>query len=126
MLISGFELADYYFNPYNPQWKESVEYIGNKIQKEDVILLGDFTKQPFEYYYKGDLTKIKLWPSVDILEKRTFYNNLKPKLNVSRVWLILFSDFKNDRYYKYRLEQDFKLIESKQFIGVSVNLYEKI
>ena len=125
LLISGFKLADDYSNQNNPQWKESVDYIGNKSQKEDVILFGDFTKKPFEYYYKGNLTKIELWHGVDIIQKRTFYNNLIPKLKADRVWLILSDDFRTDKYYKYRLEQDFKLIKSKQFIEVSVNLYEK-
>lgn len=124
LVISGFKLAGDYSNPNNPQWKESVDYIENKSQKEDVILFDEpFTKE-FEYYYKGDLTKIELWHSLDIIEKMTFYNNLIPKLKANRIWLVSSDDFRTDKFYNYRLEQDFKLIESKQFIGVEVYLYK--
>ena len=94
-------------------------------QKNDLILFdADYTQLPFGYYYKENLTRIGLLSSVDVTEKEIFYNSIKPRLK-SRVWLILSDDFRSDKYYKYRLEQDFILIGSKQFFGVNTYLYGK-
>jgi hypothetical protein len=127
LVISGFKLAEDYSNPNNPQWREAVDYIERNSQKNDIILFDDdYPQLPLHYYYKGNLTMISLLSSVNVTENEVFYNNIKPKLKASKVWLILSDDFKTEEYYRYRLEQDFKLIESKQFVEVSVNLYEKI
>lgn len=122
-LISGFKLADDYSNSNNPQWEESVDYIENKKQKEDVILIDYYAKGPIDYYYKGNLTRIDLLSSVDVNENKKIYDDIKSKLKTNRVWLILSDDFRTGKYYKYRLEQDLKLIDSKRFVGISVYLY---
>ena len=124
VFISGFRLADDYSKLNNPQWREVVDYIENNSQKEDVMLFDDFTIEPFEYYYKGNLTRIGLLPSVNVTENEIFYNNIKPKLKADRVWLILSDDFRTNKYYTYKLERDFRLISSKWFVKVRVHLYE--
>ena len=112
--ISGFKLAEDYSNPNNPQWREVVDYI----EKNN-------TKEPFDYYYKGNLTRVSLLVSENITKNEIFYNNLKAKLKADRIWLILRGFFMSEEYYKYRLEQDFRLISTKSLVGVSVCLYGK-
>ena len=124
LVISGFKLAEDYSKPNHAQWREVVEYIESNSEKEDVILLGDFTKEPWEYYYKGNLTRSDLLLSMNVTENEIFYDKIKPKLKADRMWLILSDLPRTDEYYQYKLEQDFKLIESKQFVGVQINLYK--
>lgn len=126
LFISGFKLAEDYSKPNHAQWRETVEHIKRSSQENDLILFdAGYTNSPFEYYYKGDLTRVGLLSSANVTENEIFYNGLNPKLKSDRVWLILPNDFRTGKYYKYRLEGDFKLIDSRQFAGVKVYLYEK-
>jgi len=126
LLISGFNLAEDYSKPYHAQWREVVKYIESNSQENDIILFNaGYTQSPFDYYYKGDLTRIKLLSSVSVTENEIFYDNIKSKLKSNRIWLILSDDFRTGKYYQYKLEQDFELIDSRQFVGVSAYLYEK-
>lgn len=124
LFISGFKLAEDYSKPNHAQWREVVEYIEKNSQKNDIILFdAGYTQLPFDYYYKGNLTRIRLWTSVNLTKNKIFYNKIKLKLK-TRVWLILSDDFVTSKYYKYRLEHDFKLISSKNFFKVRIYLYE--
>jgi len=125
LFLSGFKLAEDYSNPDNPQLREVVEYIEKNSEKEDVILLGDFTKEPFEYYYKGDLTRIDLLPGKNVTENKRFYGKIISELKGNRMWLILADLSRTDEYYQYKLKQDFRLIESKVFEGIKVYYYER-
>jgi len=126
LFISGFELAEDYSKPNHAQWREAVEYIEKNSQKNDIILFdAGYTQLPFNYYYKGNLNRIGLLSNVNLTENKIFYDNIKPRLKSDRVWLILSNDFRTGKYYRYKLEQDFKLIDSRQFVGVSAYLYWK-
>ena len=124
LLISGFKLAEDYSKPNYSQWREVVSYIERNSQKNDLILFDGMCVQfSFDYYYEGNLTREMLLSSVDVTENEIFYNNLNPKLKDNRIWLILSDGFMNNKYYKYRLDQDFRLISTKSLVGVSVHLY---
>jgi len=125
LFIGGFRLAEDYSKPNHAQWREVVEHIESNSQENDIILFdAGYTRFPFDYYYKGNLTRSRLLSSVNVTENEIFYDNIKSKLKANRIWLILSDDFRTDEYYRYKLEQDFRLIDSRQFVGVQINLYK--
>ncbi|MFH1641560.1 MAG: glycosyltransferase family 39 protein [Nanoarchaeota archaeon] len=122
LFITGFGLIKDYSNPINPQLRDIANYIKENSQEGEIILIDNYAEPTFEYYYNGNLTRIKLLSSTHIKENQIFYNSIEPKLGYNRIWLILSED--TDKYYIYRLSQDFKLISLNRFFKADLYFYE--
>lgn len=114
-------IEGYYKDIQKDQWREATNYIENNKKDNDTILLyPQFTKIPFDYYYRNDINRVGINNSLDINSSIN---------NSNRIWLIT-----SHIYYKERKEE-LELIEKElsnkyikkktiKFVGIKINLYE--
>ncbi len=88
-LLSLIGLQLYYALPVKEQWRETVNFIEYRVQPDDAIVIcADYTQEPFDYYYEGDLERFGIGRDVTDTKKidAVVDNAMAGK---ERLWLVL-------------------------------------
>ncbi len=131
-------LRQYYTFFGKEEWDKAAAYVGERFEKEDMLLFNaTWVQIPFDYYFRyQDRPVTKHGAPVDlfdrgILEPKMAENDL-PRLrelisDKQRVWLVYSHNWYTDpqNLIPTALAQDFALLDQRQFNGLEVRLYGK-
>ena len=136
--INFLSLRQYYTFFGKEEWDKAAAYVGERVEKEDMLLFNaTWVQIPFDYYYRyQDRPVTKHGAPVDlfdsgILEPKMAESDL-PRLHElisdkKRVWLVYSHNWYTDpqNLIPTALAQDLKLLDQHQFNGLEVRLYGK-
>ena len=136
--VNALSLRQYYTSFDKEEWDKAAAYVGERVEKDDMLLFNaTWVQIPFDYYYRHyDRPVTKHGAPVDlfdrgILEPKMAESDL-PRLheliaNNERVWLIYSHNWYTDpkNLIPTALAQDLKLLDQHQFNGLDVRLYGK-
>lgn len=124
-LISFAGLIQYYTEPTKEQWRETAAYIEYHAQADDsIVFCADYTQNPFDYYYEGDLEKFGIaWGETDTQNIDAVVDNASA--GKERLWLVL-SNQGTAITEEYLLSNfgSQSVIEHEELVGVEVYLFE--
>ncbi len=138
IVLGAFNLGVYYAEPDKEQWEETVDYVEENAESEDLVVFNaGFTRLCFDYYSeREDLTK------------RAFPNETRPRMprklsrNVEvnqshieelneltqgheRVWLVLSHTRGDTDLIIKDMKKDFEISRHKEYVEVEVYLFER-
>jgi len=88
-LLSLIGLQLYYSQPVKEQWREAVHFIEFRAQPDDAIVIcADYTQEPFDYYYEGDLERFGIGRDVTDTQKIDAVVD-NATAGKERLWLVL-------------------------------------
>jgi mannosyltransferase len=134
--VNFLSLRQYYTFFGKEEWDKAAAYVGEHVDKDDMLLFNaTWVQIPFDYYYRYQnrpVTKhgapVDLFDS-GILEPKMAESDL-PRLREliadnERVWLIYSHNWYTDpkNLIPAALAQDLKLLDQRQFNGLEVRLY---
>ena len=119
LIISSFELYNYYHLDSKEQFKEAGEFLTHAANKDDVIFLyrAGITKACFDYYYRGPAEEIRLLGNWDA-GKLTLETESK-----QYAYLFLNRNYEVGDLFQRTMEWNYPLVEHKRFIGIEVYKY---
>ena len=135
--VNALSLRQYYTFFGKEEWDKAAAYVGERVEKEDMLLFNaTWVQIPFDYYFRYQNRPVtKHGAPVDlfdrgILEPKMAESDL-PRLrsllrNRERVWLIYSHDWYTDpqRLIPAALDEELDLVDSQQFYGLQVQRYE--
>jgi len=136
--VNFLSLRQYYTFFGKEEWDKAAAYVGERVEKEDMLLFNaTWVQIPFDYYYRyQDRPVTKHGAPVDlfgrgILEPKMAESDL-PRLrelisDQQRVWLVYSHNWYTDpqNLIPTALAQDLELLDQRQFNGLEVRLYGK-
>jgi len=134
--VNALSLHQYYTFFVKEEWDKAAAYVGERVEKEDMLLFNaTWVQIPFDYYYRYQNRPVtKHGAPVDLFDRGI----LEPKMAESdlprlrelisdkkRVWLIYSHNWYTDpqNLIPTALAQDFALLDQRQFNGLEVRLY---
>lgn len=137
VVLSSVSVINYYSHNFKREWRSAAGYVAENSRNEDIVLFcPDIGEDPFSYYDKSRLRKIRLADRTDLIDTR-LWGYLRPrtwKLDFTveidrhkRVWLILVDDVPDEvrSFYKNILSKDRELIRTQEYKGIEICLYRK-
>ena len=136
--VNLVSLRQYYTLFDKEEWDKAAAYVGERVEKDDMLLFNaTWVQIPFDYYYRYQNRPVaKHGAPVDlfdrgILEPKMAEGDL-PRLrkliaDYDRIWLIYSHNWYTDpnNLIPTALSQDLKLLDLHQFNGLEVRLYGK-
>jgi mannosyltransferase len=136
--VNLLSLRQYYAFFDKEEWDKAAAYVGEHVEKDDMLLFNaTWVQIPFDYYYRHQNRPVAQHGApVDLFDRGI----LEPKMSESdlprlrqlladkeRVWLIYSHDWYTDpkKLIPTALSQDLKLLDQHQFNGLEVRLYGK-
>jgi mannosyltransferase len=136
--VNLVSLRQYYTSFVKEEWDKAAAYVGERAEKDDMLLFNaTWVQIPFDYYFRyQDRSVTKHGAPVDLFDRGI----LEPKMAESdlprlheliadheRVWLIYSHNWYTDpqNLIPTALSQDLKLLDQHQFSGLEVQLYGK-
>lgn len=127
VLVSAYSLNNYYFNERyaKEDSRSAARYITMDSQLNDVILITSI-REPFNYYYKGDLTVVGLYANEMISDKKMRQAIEQKTRGYNRVWLVLSRTWEvgSSEMIQGYFDVNYGLIGKKIFPGIKVFLYK--
>ena len=122
-----FYNLDYYNKPTKDQFRESVKYIidNNSKYPDNQILGYAWNLQYFNFYFNHFHSDLKITDGVGLKQDTIILNNLIKSKSSKFIWYIYIHRYPDNEIFKH-FENNFKLIEFKDFIGGQVRLYERV
>ncbi|MCU0501134.1 MAG: glycosyltransferase family 39 protein [Anaerolineae bacterium] len=134
--VNFLSLRQYYIHFEKEAWDKAASYVGERVEKDDLLLFNaTWVQIPFDYYYRYQNRPVaKHGAPVDlfdrgILEPRMAESDL-PRLreliaDKERVWLIYSHNWYTDpqNLIPTTLSQKLKLLDQHQFNGLELRLY---
>ena len=120
IIINILPLHAYYSNVDQQQWREVAEYMKNKVEDDEAILISIYSGEPIFRYYYGEHDNIYGVKKLD----EDLINLLKSN---ERIWLIL-------SFWKYNdpegliqgyVNENYELVKSKNFFDIEVYHYQR-
>ncbi len=120
LVVSSLILFDYYKVDSKEQWREAAQYITEDARGNDIILFhrAGHTWWAFNYYYRGNLQQEKIETVEDFdaaLDKIESRDN---------AYLVLSHNYQTKNYFKEEMDEKFKLLDFREFIGIKIYKYE--
>lgn len=122
-----FYNLDYYSKPTKNQFRESVKYIiDNNSKYQDNQILGyAWNLQYFNYYFKHFNSNLKIAEGVGLEKDTVILNNIIKRKSPKYIFFINIHRYPENEILKH-FENNFKIIDFKEFIGGKVIIYENI
>jgi hypothetical protein len=126
LIVHGFSLANYYFNPRyaREEARSASQHLESVAYPEDIILVVG-NPRAIRYYYKGDLA-ILSWDKTDIGDQSSMRNRLQEmSKSYGRLWLVEIRPWEQDpkRTIRATLDETHDLLEHTHFPGVDIYTY---
>lgn len=121
-----FYNLNYYTKPTKDQFRESVKYIidNNSKYPDSKILAYTWNTQYFNYYFKHFNSELRTGENIGIAHDTVTLNKLISNNSPKYIWYVYIHRNPEIDFITY-LDNNFHLIEFKNFIGGQVRLYEK-
>ncbi len=127
LLVHGFSLANYYFDPFyaREDARSAAQYLESAASPRDIILVVG-SKRGLRYYYKGQ-AQIVGWRG-EATSDEIGATELLSELSQGhdRLWLVLTRPWEQDptNRVKAALDETYDLVEHREFPGVQIYSYD--
>ena len=136
LTVNTLSLREYFFEFNKEQWDDAATYVAQNVEDTDLLLFNaTWVQIPFDFYFRDFKRPVKKHGiPVDLFDRGI----LEPKMTTGdlprlrelvrdreRVWLIYSHNWYTDAQslIPTALEEDFKILDQRQFYGLEVRLY---
>ena len=118
IVVTSSILVEYYRVDGKEQWREAAAYMQDTVG-DDVLLFhtSGHTWWAFNYYFNGNVTQVRLKYDEPL---DSLYDGLRGK---EYAYLILSHNFRQPTFFNELLDQQYEVVDKKEFIGVTIYKY---